>query len=102
MIPMPRKIFEDADGLRLKALMTAYPSTAITTDGPMTAMNMTVKIKNVSANIGYPLLSFGCRFLLDDLFGRHHGLCGFFHQDRAFIRVKPDNAGFNRNAFPLI
>ncbi len=50
MITMPMKILDAADGLRLNALMTAYPKMAITTDGPITAMNMTVIMTNVSAN----------------------------------------------------
>ena len=56
MIAMPMKILDAADGLRLKALMTAYPRTAMTTDGPMTAMNMTVIMINVSANMPCPSL----------------------------------------------
>jgi len=54
IIPIPRNILDDADGFRLNALITAKPKTAITTEGPMTAMNMTIKIRNVSPNIAFP------------------------------------------------
>ena len=55
MIAMPMNIFDAADGFLLKALMTAYPRTEITTEGPITAMNMTVKMINVSASISRSL-----------------------------------------------
>jgi hypothetical protein len=51
IIAMPINIFEAAEGFRLKALITEYPRTAITIDGPSTAINMTVRIIKVSANI---------------------------------------------------
>lgn len=51
MIAMPIKILDAADGLRLSAIITAYPRTEITTEGPSTAMNITIKIMNVSASI---------------------------------------------------
>jgi hypothetical protein len=47
---MPIKIFDAADGLRLKARMTAYPSTAMTIDGPKTEIIMMEMIKSVSAH----------------------------------------------------
>ena len=50
MITMPIKIFDAADGLRLRALMTAYPKTAITIDGPRTEINMIETINRVSAH----------------------------------------------------
>ena len=50
MTSMPIKILEAADGLRLKALITAYPKTAMTIDGPKTAINMIETIKSVSAH----------------------------------------------------
>ena len=54
MITMPINILEADDGLRARALITACPSTAITTDGPMTAINMIPMMINVSANILFP------------------------------------------------
>ena len=50
MTTMPIKIFDAADGLRLSALMTAYPKTAITMDGPKTAISMIETISIVSAH----------------------------------------------------
>ncbi len=79
------KILDDADGLRLNALMTAYPKTAMTTDGPITMINKDVKINQVSANIDFPSLNF---YFLLNFFSRHHGFRRFFNQDRAFIGIK--------------
>lgn len=50
MTIMPIKIFEAAEGLRLNALMTEYPKTAMTIDGPKTEINMIEMIRNVSAH----------------------------------------------------
>ncbi len=55
IMAIPIKILEAAEGFRLKALITAYPKIAMTIDGPITAINITVKIRNVSANIKHPL-----------------------------------------------
>jgi hypothetical protein len=58
---IPIKIFDAAEGLRLKALMTEYPKTAMTIDGPKTAINMIETISKVSANcISYLLAR--CQF----------------------------------------
>ena len=84
MIAMPKKIFDAADGLRLSALITAEPRTDMTTDGPITAMNMTMRMMNVSASI----------IALFRLRRRRRGLFLFDH-DRAFIRKEPDDAALN-------
>ena len=47
---MAIKILEAAEGLRLNALTTAYPKTAMTIDGPKTEIIMIEIIRNVSAH----------------------------------------------------
>lgn len=51
MTTIPINILDAADGFLANALMTEWPNTAITTDGPITATNIMPKIINVSANI---------------------------------------------------
>jgi len=56
MITIPIKILDAAEGLRLKALITAYPKTEITIDGPKTAINIIDTINKVSAHCTAELL----------------------------------------------
>lgn len=50
-IHMPQKIFEDDEGLRESALITALPKMAMPNEGPNTVINIIHIIRKVSANI---------------------------------------------------
>ncbi len=56
MITIPIKILDAAEGLRLNALITAYPRTEMTIDGPKTAISIIDTINKVSAHCTGQLL----------------------------------------------